>query len=57
MRENIDKITKILVIHQNFHYQIFPLAIANVIPATDFIDQIFSMPICQHFPSSPYSTC
>ena len=35
MRENIDNIDKFLMIHQNFPYQIFLLAIANVTKATD----------------------
>ena len=34
LRENIDKIDKFLVIHQNFPNQVFLLAIANVVPAT-----------------------
>ena len=33
-RENTDKIDGFLVIHQNFPYQIFLLAITNVAPAT-----------------------
>ena len=37
MRENIDKINKFLMIHQNFSYQIFLLATANVAKATDLV--------------------
>ena len=39
MRENIDEIDEFLMIHQNFPYKIFLLAIANVMLTT--ISSIF----------------
>ena len=39
--ENIDKIYKFFVIHQNLSYQTFLLAIAKVALATVLIHQIF----------------
>ena len=41
-RENIDEISKFLVIHQNVPYQIFLLAIANVMLGTDLSIFYFS---------------
>ena len=52
-REILKKL-KFLAIHQNFPYQIFLLATANVAPATVssifYLSSFFTMPICQYPP-------
>ena len=48
------KIYKFLMIHQNFPYQIFLLATANVMPDT-ILSVLFSMPIRHYFPCQKLS--
>ena len=52
MRDNFDDIDKLLMITQNFPYQIFILAMSNVVLITlssIFYSSIFSMQIYQYF--------
>ena len=52
MRDNFDDIDKLLMITQNFPYQIFLLAMSNVVLITlssIFYPSIFSMQIYQYF--------
>ena len=52
MRDNFDDIDKLLMITQNFPYQIFLLAMSNVVLITlssIFYSSIFSMQIYQYF--------